>query len=298
MTEQIHHSVEKALRVAGLRACVKRFIAVDEGYRMNADALEAAVRADRQAGLTPWLIIASAGTTNTGAIDPLPVLAQLAQAHNLWLHVDGAYGAFFALCEEGERKLAGMEQSDSIIIDPHKTLFLPYGTGAVLVKDTQKLIHSFQAHADYMQDTLQALDEISPTDVSPELTKHFRGLRLWLPLKLLGVAPFRAALAEKLLLTQYFHHKIQEVEGFNVGPYPDLAVSTFWYVPQRGDANAFNERLAHEIQRDGRIFISTTKLGRQFVLRIAVGVHRTHLDDIEQTLAILSEKAKQLEADG
>lgn len=294
LTAQTHHSVNKALRIAGLNQCVRRFIPVDDHYRLETAALLQAIVADKQMGLNPWLVIGTAGTTNTGAVDPLPEIAQIAQAYGLWLHVDGAYGAFFALCDEGRQKLAGMEQSDSIIMDPHKTLFLPYGTGAVLVKDGRNLYNAFAADAAYMQDGAEN-DVISPADLSPELTRHFRGLRLWLPLKLVGAAPFRAALAEKLFLAQYFYERLQEIDGFEVGPPPDLAVVTYRYVPRRGDANEFNERLMQALLADGRIFISSTRLGDKFVLRTAVGVYRTHLDSVEQALAVLEETARKLE---
>ena len=294
VTEQTHHAVGKALRLAGLGLCVNRAIPVDQRYRLDADALEQAIARDEKAGLRPWLIVASAGTTNTGSVDPLPAIGDIAAAHDLWLHIDGAYGAFFALCAQGKKALAGMDRSDSIVMDPHKTLFLPYGTGAVLVKDRQKLYASHHLGADYLQDTLVESEELSPADASPELTRHFRGLRMWLPLKVLGVAPFRAALEEKLLLARYFHDKIQEVDGFEVGPHPDLAVATYRYVPKRGDANAFNQQLVQRVHQDGRIFVSSTMLNGNFVLRLAVGAYRSHLADIEQTLDVLTEKAEEV----
>lgn len=294
LTEHTHHSVDKALRIAGLRGCVQRLIPVDAHYRLDADALAAAISADRRAGLRPWLVVASAGATNTGAIDPLPAVAQITQANELWLHVDGAYGAFFALCELGRQRLAGMELSDSIVMDPHKTLFLPYGSGAVLVKERPKLHQAHYYEADYMQDTAEAVEEPSPADLSPELSKHFRGLRLWLPLQLLGVAPFRAALAEKMLLARYFHQQLQTMPGFEVGPPPDLSVVTYRYVPPRGDTNEFNRRLIQAVHEDGRVFLSSTLLNGRFVLRLAVGSFRTHFDDIALTLDILADKARHL----
>ena len=295
ITEHTHHAIEKSLRIAGLKSCVTRLVAVDQNLRMDAAALDQAINHDRKSGLRPWLVVASAGTTNTGSVDPLATIGDIARANQVWLHVDGAYGAFFVLCETGRAVLGGMEKSDSIVMDPHKTLFLPYGSGAILVRDGQRLYESHHQGADYMQDALDSIEEISPADVSPELTKHFKGLRLWLPLKLIGVAPFRAALEEKILLTRYFYHKIREIEGFVVGPYPDLAIATYRYVPARGDANAFNRRLVRDIQRDGRIFVSSTLLKGEFVLRLAVGVYRTHLDDINQVLALVAEKARSIE---
>jgi aromatic-L-amino-acid/L-tryptophan decarboxylase len=240
------------------------------------------------------LLIASAGSTNTGSVDPLPDLAQIAAHEGLWFHVDGAYGGFFVLCEEGRRILQGMDLSDSLVMDPHKTLFLPYGTGAVLVRDGERLFAAHHTTADYMQDTFEAIEELSPTDVSPELTKHFRGLRLWLSLQVAGVAAFRAALEEKLLLTQYFYEKIGETDGFEVGPPPDLSVAIYRYIPPRGDPDAFNARLVEALQDDGRIFISSTMIDGRFMLRAAIVNFRTHLEEVDMALRVLRETAQRL----
>jgi aromatic-L-amino-acid decarboxylase len=295
LTAQVHHSVDKAIRIAGLKECVHRYIPMDLNYRMDVLQLERQIAADKKSGLNPFLIIASAGTTDTGSVDPLTIIAQISKQNNLWLHVDGAYGAFFVLCDDGKKILRGMEEADSLVMDPHKGLFLPYGSGAVLVRDKQKLFDSFWYQANYMQDALKAQDELSPADISPELTKHFRGLRLWLPLKLVGVAPFRAALEEKLLLARYFYDEIKKIDGFEVGPFPDLSVVTYRYVPKNGDANKFNEMLVKEVQKDGRIFLSSTMLDGKFTLRLAVLSFRTHLDTINLTLQILKEKIRLLQ---
>jgi len=138
------------------------------------------------------------------------------------------------------------------------------------------------------------MEELSPAELSPELTKHFRGLCVWLPLKLFGLAPFRAALSEKMQLARYFHEKIQLIDGFEVGPYPDLSVVTYRYLPGRGDADAFNERLVKKIQEDSRIFISSTRIDGKFILRLAISSFRTHLADIDEALDVLEWSAKQL----
>jgi aromatic-L-amino-acid decarboxylase len=294
LTEHAHHSVRKALHIAGLDGTIQRRIPVDARYRMDADLLEKAILADRAAGLYPWLIIAAAGTTNTGSVDPLLDLGQIAADHGLWFHVDGSYGAFFCLCREGQEALRGMHGSDSLVMDPHKTLFLPYGAGAVLVKDGSKLYASQNFAGAYMQDIPDDIEELSPADLSPELTKHFRGLRLWLPLKLFGLAPFRAALSEKILLARYFHEQIGRLPGFEAGPFPDLSVVTYRYLPERGDADAFNQRLVQDIQKDGRIFISSTQIDGRFILRLAIGSFRTHLDDIDLALEVLQSSARRL----
>ncbi len=295
LTDQAHHSVDKAIRIAGLAEAIVRRVPVDALYRMDVAALERMLLEDKKNGLTPFLIIAAAGTTDTGAVDPLHAIGDLADAHDCWFHCDGAYGAFFALCEEGKKILAGMNTSHSLVMDPHKGLFLPYGCGGVLVRRRDDLYRSFWYQANYLLDALNSAEELSPADLSPELTKHFRGLRLWLPLKLHGLRPFRACIEEKLLLARYFWQELQTVPGFEVGPFPDLSVVTYRYVPKRGDADAFNRRLLEEVQKDGHVFISSTRLRGTFILRLAVLAFRTHLETIEYALRILTEKARQIE---
>ena len=294
LSDQAHHSIAKALGILGLKECVHRYVPVDERYRLDAEALESAVVEDRKAGLKPWLVVATAGSTDVGAVDPLPAIADIAERHGLWLHLDAAYGGFFVLCEDGRSILRGMDRSDSIVVDPHKSLFLPFGSGAALVKDQSLLLKAYRYEAPYMQDAQEGSEELSPADVSPELTRPFRGLRLWLPLKLLGLAPFRAALQEKLLLARYFHRELGTVKGFAMGFEPDLSVVAFRYVPERGDADEFNRRLVDEILKDGRIFLSTTRLNGAFVLRLAILTCRTHLDEVDLALDILRHKAEQL----
>lgn len=299
LSDQSHHAIDKALRIAGLGESVKRFVPLDERHRMRPEALAKAVDGDTKAGLRPWLIAATAGTTDTGAVDPLDDLADIARRHGLWLHVDGAYGAPFALTGHGKRILKGIERSDSVVLDPHKGLFLPFGSGAVLVREGRYLLDAHHYDASYLQDknALASGDEVSPADLSPELTRPFRALRLWLPLKLAGVAPFRAALEEKLLLARYFHERMGLEDGFEVGPAPDLSIVTFRCLPRRGDPDVFNGKLINAVQRDGRVFLSSTKIDGRFTLRIAIMSLRTHLDTIEQAIEILREKAKQLQRD-
>jgi aromatic-L-amino-acid/L-tryptophan decarboxylase len=300
LSEQSHHAIDKALRIAGLKESLKRRVPLDGRHRMAPEALEKLVEDDAKAGLYPWLIAATAGTTDTGAVDPLAELADVARRHGLWLHVDGAYGAPFALTGQGKRILRGIERSDSVVLDPHKGLFLPFGSGAVLVREGRHLLHAHHYDASYLQDkdALASSDEVSPADLSPELSRPFRALRLWLPLKLVGIAPFRAALEEKLLLARHFHRRIQFEDGFEVGPAPDLSIVTFRYLPKSGDPDIFNRRLINAVQRDGRVFLSSTKIAGKFILRTAILSLRTHLETIELAIEVLREKAKQLEREG
>lgn len=293
LSEQAHHSIEKAIRISGLGECVLRYLPLDSRFRIIPNELERQIVDDKRAGLKPFLVIASAGTTDVGAIDPLGEIGEIARRHEIWYHVDGAYGGFFVLTGEGRRKLRGIERSDSLVIDPHKGLFLPYGSGVVLVKDINALSTSHHYSANYMQDAASSVDEPSPAELSPELTKHFRGLRLWLPLKLYGLKPFRACLEEKLLLAKYFYEKVTEI-GFECPVEPELSVVVYRYAPQSGDADRFNKRLLEEVVNDGRVFISSTILNGKFTLRFACLAFRTHLETVDTLLMILEEKVKLL----
>lgn len=296
LTEQVHHCVQKALRIAGLGEAQLRYIPIDNRFRMKVDSLEDLVKADLKQGLKPFLVVSSAGTTDVGAIDPLDAISDVAEKYHLWHHVDAAYGGFFIMAdiknEDGttlRSQFKGIERSDSLAIDPHKGLFLAYGIGAVLVKNVEALYKSHYYRANYMQDALSATDELSPADLSPELTKHFRALRMWLPLQLYGVAPFKAALEEKIWLARYFYEQVQHL-GFEVGPFPDLSVVIFRYVPKSGDTNAFNLKLVEKIREDGRSFVSSTTIEGVFWIRLAVVSFRSHLREVDLFLEILKDK--------
>ncbi len=295
LTGDAHHCIDKSLRAAGLADCHKRLVPMDAFFRMDAAALEAMILADQAAGYRPWLLVASAGTTDTGAVDPIEALADLAEKYAMWLHIDAAYGGFFLLCEEGQQVLQGLHRAHSIVLDPHKGMFLPYGSGAVLIRDVNWLAQAQAYEADYMQDARAAEGHYSPADLSLELSRPFRGLRFWLPLRLFGLAPFRAALSEKIWLARYFHQQLDESPGWETGPYPDLSVVTFRYLPQKGDVNAFNQRLVEAVQADGKVFISSTMIDGNFVLRLAALHFRTHLATVDYLLDFLKRSASSMD---
>ncbi|WP_028873124.1 pyridoxal phosphate-dependent decarboxylase family protein [Psychroserpens burtonensis] len=297
LSEQAHHSILKAIRISGLSEAPVRFIPLDKKLRLSANELEKAIIKDKEDGLTPFFISASFGTTNTGAIDPIESIAKIAKKHKLWFHIDAAYGGFFKLVHKLNSKFKGLQKADSITLDPHKTLFLPFGTGTILVKNKGELLKAYQYLADYMQDTIDADEEISPADISPEQTKHFRGMRMWLPLKLFGLKPFRAALEEKLYLTQYFYDEIKKIKGFEVGPEPELSIAIFRYIPTDKNADSFNKKLIQAIQNDGRIFLSSTTINGTFWIRIAVVSFRTHLVQIELLLDIIKAHVREISID-
>lgn len=299
LTGQAHHCISKALHIAGLKNVTKRLVPMDKCYRMDSAALQQMIDSDKKQGLRPWLVVASAGTTDTGAVDPIAEIARVANQQELWFHLDAAYGGFFMLCEEGRERLHGLEKADSIVLDPHKGLGLPYGSGAVLIKDRRLLAASNAYYADYMQDAKQADNDpdaaLSPSDLSLELTRPFRGPRMWLPLKLFGLKPFRASLAEKIWLARYFHQELSKTEGFEIGPDPDLSIVIYRYLPKGGDANAFNKRLLEAVLEDGRVFISSTMIDGKYTLRFAALNFRTHIETIDYLLELLQRKARELD---
>lgn len=296
LTSQAHHCIDKALRIAGMGEARLRYVPMDDRHRMRPDALAAMVAEDRRAGLRPWLVIASAGTTDTGAVDPLDEIADVAHGEGCWYHVDAAYGGYFLLTGHGQYAMRGIERSDSTVLDPHKSLFLPYGTGVVLVRERAKLAAAHAYEATYMQDAVRDATEVSPADLSPELTKHFRALRMWLPLIVEGTAPFAAALEEKLRLAVYFRDRVRAL-GFTVGPEPDLSIVTYRWEPAGAsleEANASNRAILEGALRDGRVFLSSTMIDGRYTLRMVALSFRTHRKQIDTALEVLAEQVAAL----
>lgn len=296
LTTQAHHSVEKALDLTGMREAPRHLVPMDEGFRMRPDALGRAIAEDRARGARPWLIVAAAGTTDAGAVDPISDIGDIAAREGCWLHVDAAYGGFFLLTEHGRTLLRGIENADSVVLDPHKGLFLPYGCGMLVARDAQLLARTHGHTGHYMQDAHREVRDLSPSEVSPELTKHFRALRMWLPLMALGVRPFRAALDEKLLLARYAAERLSEL-GFETGSAPDLSVITFRWAPSGVAAerlDQLNQMIVDGVRRDGRVFISSTMLDGRFTLRLAILSFRTHLRTIDLALRVLAEQVALL----
>ena len=279
-SNQIHHSFQKAANLAGFPYANIRELPVDERFRIRIDALEEAIEHDRRAGLTPFLVAGSAGTTPTGAVDDLEELARVAREQKLWFHIDGAYGALFMLTERGRAVLKGIEQADSIILDPHKTLFLPFGTGAVLVRDARTLRRAHSSHADYLPDMQQEDELVDFCEISPELSRDFRGLRVWLPLKLFGIEPFREQLDEKLDLIDYAVNELRKIDGIEIVAEPQLTIIAFRI---EGD-DARNRALMDAINARKRVMLTHAIVDGRFLIRVAIVSHRTHRDRVDMML--------------
>ncbi|MDT0649890.1 pyridoxal phosphate-dependent decarboxylase family protein [Autumnicola edwardsiae] len=293
LSPQLHHSCLKALRIIGLEDIIIRHLQLDSNSKIIPEDFSEKLQQDKENGLEPFLLIASGGTTDTGAVDPLKELGEIANQNKLWYHIDAAYGGFFILTEQRKKLFEGIEMADSLAVDPHKGLFLPFGLGAVLVKDKEAVFHSHHHSANYMQDAHTEVSRVDPADVSPELTKHFRALRLWLPLQLHGIAPFTACLEEKLLLTRYFREKMLD-SGFKVGPEPDLSVTYFWW-PRDENEDEFNKKVLKEIHEDGTVFLSSTLIDGKFVIRLAVLSFRTKIETIDRAVEVLISIVRKLE---
>ena len=295
-SDQTHASVAKAAMLAGFPPANVRALPTDEHLRIVPVTLAEALERDRAEGFTPFCLVANAGTTNTGAVDPIDELANVAQREELWLHVDAAYGGFFQLTERGRTAFQGIERADSITLDPHKAMFLPYGTGCLLVRDRALLRQAHQVQASYLQD-LAAEEELpNYSDYSPELSRDFRGLRIWLPLKLHGLDAFRSALDEKLDLTRVLYDGLAEIPGIQRLGEPDLTVVAFRFDPGSGDADELSRQLLERINGSKRVFLSSTMIEGRFTIRACIVSHRTHRDRIDEAVEIIRRCAAELVA--
>jgi len=282
--DQTHHAFQKAAVLAGFPAANIREIPSDAMFRVRVDLMADEIARDRANGFTPFMLCGSAGTTATGAVDDLTALGQLARAESLWFHADGAYGAFFMLTERGREAMRGISDADSIILDPHKTLFLPFGTGALVVGDASVLRRAYSFHAEILPQFQEGAELIDFCEISPELSRDFRGLRVWLPLKLFGIEPFRQQLDEKLDLAAWAAAELHKIEGIEVTAEPQLSIVGFRLVRPDADPDALNRELIARINARQRVMLTGAVVDDKFVIRICVVSHRTHRDRMEMCL--------------
>ena len=293
VSEQAHASVPKAATIAGFSKRNVRIVATDDELRMDPEALRTQIARDRADGLRPFLVAPSVGTTNTGAIDPIADIADIAEAEDLWLHVDGAYGGFFQLTDRGRERFRGTERSDSVTLDPHKGLFLPYGTGGLVVRDGAAMRDAHYEGAAYLQDLPPTGELPNYSEHSAELSRDWRGLRVWMPLALHGVSAFREALDEKLDLAAYLADAFSDDDRIDLCWEPQLTVIPFRLAGADDDTQReFLER----INASKRVFLSSTMIGGRYVLRVCIVSHRTHKDRIDECIEIVGRAADELRA--
>ena len=292
VSTQGHHCIAKAAKLAGIFHDRVRLIPCDGEYRMRVEALAESVAADRAAGLTPFFVASSAGTTNTGAVDPLNAVADLCAREGLWHPVDGAYGAFFHAVPELRPLLAGLPRADSLTLDPHKGMFLPYGTGALLVRDGEALRAVHAATAGYLPP--QVDDVYDPSQYSPDLSRGFPGLRVWLALKLYGAARYRAAIAEKRALAVWAASEIAKIPGVVMDAWPQLSLFAFHLEGDRLSTQEARNRataeLMERVTRRGRSMLTGCTVDGRHLARVCVLSFRTRRADIEAAVAAVREE--------
>lgn len=289
ISEETHYCVPKAARIAGFRDWQVRKVAIDGRRRVDPKALAHAIEMDLLKGLKPFMIIANVGTTNTGAIDEIKHLVSIGRSHSMWVHADAAYGGFFRLASSGPALMPEIEECDSITLDPHKGMFLPYGTGCLLVRHPETLKRAHSMDAEYLHD-VRAQEQPNFSDLSPELSRDFRGLRIWLPLVLHGLDAFKDAIEEKLMLTRWAFDRLRTDSRFEVIDEPQLSVVAFRLKGEGPASDKLNEELQQRVNARGRVFLSSTRLDGRYVIRLCVLSFRTHMDRVRDAVeAVLAE---------
>ncbi|MCI0524890.1 MAG: aminotransferase class I/II-fold pyridoxal phosphate-dependent enzyme, partial [Acidobacteria bacterium] len=287
-SDQTHNSIEKGLRVLGFEQQQIRELPSDNAFRMPVASLRHAIAQDRTNGKQPFCVIANAGTTNTGAVDPLEHIADLCARENLWLHVDGAYGAAACLSDRGKRLLAGIERADSISLDPHKWLFQPFEIGCVIARDALSLKKTFHTMAEYLEDTRRVEEEeINYYDYGLQLTRGFRALKLWLSIKAFGASAFREAINRGFELAEYAESALRRSERWEIATPATMGIVTFRYVAEgcsESEINEIHRRMVEMMAEDGFAFANSTTLRGRTVMRFCTINPRATDEDIRATI--------------
>jgi aromatic-L-amino-acid/L-tryptophan decarboxylase len=294
VTDQTHSSVARAARLIGFRPDQLRVLPTDAAHRLRVDALTGAVEADRQAGLQPLIVVANAGATNTGAVDPLHALADFCHAHGLWLHVDAAYGGFASLSERGRGDLAGIERADSVTLDPHKWLYQPIECGSVLVRDGSRLREAFTISPDYLADYKS--DEVNFADLGLQLTRGARALKIWLSINHFGLDAFRQAVDRAIDLAHLAEQRVRESDALELMSPASLGIVCFRRrfdgVDDEHTIAQLNSELVQGFEATGRGLLSSTKLHGRYAVRLCVMNHTSGRADVEAALSWFASAAE------
>jgi aromatic-L-amino-acid/L-tryptophan decarboxylase len=282
VSDQGHSSVARAARILGFRPEQVRVLPTDDAFRLDPRTVRAAAKADTSRGLTPFCVVAQAGATNTGAVDPLPELAEACREHGAWLHVDAAYGGFARLADPA--LVPGLELADSVTLDPHKWLYQPFECGCVLVRDGRALRSTFEILPDYLRDAEAAAEEVNFSDLGLQLTRSARALKLWVSLKFFGLEAFRGAIARSLELAAHAAKRVEESEMLELMAPPSLGIVAFRRRDLDEDGNA---GLPAALERSGTGLVSSTRLRGRLALRLCVLNHQSTVADVEQVLSFL-----------
>ena len=296
-SEEIHMSIPKAADILGLGRDHVRVIACDDRGRMRVDSLREQIENDLRDGLRPCCVVASAGTVNTGVVDPLDEIAAVAVDFDLWFHVDGAYGAPGVLDERKKHLFRGLERADSVSLDPHKWLYVPVDAGCLLFRDPNPVQATFSTEdADYIKVHGHSDDEaFAFWDYGVELSRRFRALKVWLTLRYYGVRRIAEAVSNDISLAAYMGELVFAAEDFDLLAPVELSICCFRYVPsgRNADLNQLNERIMSRVQTGGRAYLSNATVNGHFALRACITNFRTTKSDIELTLQAVRDAAQQ-----
>jgi aromatic-L-amino-acid decarboxylase len=300
-SRETHFSIAKAAALLGIGRENVRLVAVDGRFKIRLDDLTAKITADLEAGYIPFCVVANAGTVNTGAVDSLADIREVADRFQLWMHIDGSYGAFAILAESAKKLFAGIEQADSIALDPHKWLYLPVDVGCVIYHEPQIARGAFAHEAEYTRIIAEEADEaFAFWDYSPELSRRFRALKVWMLLKGVGLDSLAEAIESNLACARYLESMVRASDDFEMVAPVELSIFCFRHVPaqlRKESAqviDSFNERLLIALQRDGSSYLSNATLNGRFALRGCVLNYRTTLRDIEILLDDLRRVGRSL----
>ena len=297
VSDQTHSSVAKGLRVIGITSQRLRTIPTDENFRIRTDLLRKAIEEDLQKGYIPFAVIGTAGTTNTGAIDPLPELAAICREYDLWFHVDGAIGGSLLLSPKYKGLLQGIEEADSLSWDAHKWLFQTYGCAAILVKDVEDLYHSFHVSPEYLKD-VEAEDRSYPNmfDIGIELTRPARGLKLWLTLQVLGTELLGSAIEQGFLQAKWAEETVKSRKHWEIISHAQLAMLNFRFSPpdlSEEEKDSLNETISRRLNATGYAAMFTTVLHGKTCLRLCAIHPETSKEDIITTIDLLDRFARE-----
>ncbi len=293
VSEEAHFSIAKAAAILGIGEANVRQVATDGRLRMDPAELARRIGEDRAGGARPFCVVATAGTTATGAIDPIGAIGDVARAEGLWLHVDAAYGGFAALVPDVRRRFAGIERADSVALDPHKWLYLPVGCGCVLYRDPAAARAAFGHSADYTRTIGLERDEaFAFWDYGPELSRPFRALQLWLLFQHVGARRLAEAITANLECAREFERLVRESPDFEMLAPVELSIFCFRHRALASNLDAFNERILLRLQRGGSTYFSNATVGGRFGLRGCVLNYRTTPQHMRRALADAREAAE------
>jgi glutamate/tyrosine decarboxylase-like PLP-dependent enzyme len=297
---ETHTWIQKAADMSGLGTDGIRWIATDHEQRMDPSALRRQIEQDLLLGHRPFLVVGTAGSVSTGAIDLLPELAAVCREHDLWFHVDGAYGALAALVPGTPPSLRALSDADSVAVDPHKWLYAPVEAGCVLVRDAEKLRNAFSYHPDYYQFDDQTVNYF---EYGPQNSRSFRALKVWLALRQIGRAGYLTMIGDDILLARHLHQLVEQHPEFEATT-QSLSITTFRYVPPdlrprvgseevERYLNRLNQNLLAAVEKSGEAFLSNAVIGGKFLLRACIVNFHTSLRDVEALPVLLSRLGKE-----